>query len=130
MVEHRPDKTRVQGSIPCSPTVGLMAKRKHGCLSSCARSGEARQNNMFYVYFLKSELDSSLYIGYTTNLKARVANHLSGKVKSTKSKLPVILVGYEAYKEKLDATSREKFLKSHQQRDSLKERFKNSLARW
>jgi len=82
---------------------------------------------MYYVYVLKSKKDTNLYIGYSTNLKVRFSEHNLGKVKSTKSRIPFELVYYEAYKDKQDATKRENFLKTHQQRDLLKERLKYSL---
>jgi predicted GIY-YIG superfamily endonuclease len=39
------------------------------------------------------------------------------------------LVYYEAYKSKEDATKREYFLKTHQQRDLLRERLEYSLEK-
>lgn len=82
---------------------------------------------MYYVYVLKSKQDNKIYIGYSTDLKSRFNEHNLGKVKSTKSRIPFELVYYEAYKDKWDATKREYFLKTHQQRDLLKERLKHSL---
>ena len=83
---------------------------------------------MYYVYVLKSKKDKEIYIGYSADLKTRFSEHNKGKVKSTKSRIPFELVYYEAYKNKNDATKREHFLKTHQQRDLLKERLKKSLA--
>jgi putative endonuclease len=82
---------------------------------------------MYYVYVLKSIKDNNIYIGYSTDLKRRFAEHNERKVKSTKSRVPFVLIYYEAYRSKKDATEREYFLKTHQQRDLLKERLKNSL---
>lgn len=83
---------------------------------------------MYYVYVLISESDKNwFYIGYSSSLKDRLKRHNSGKVKSTKNKKPFTLIYYEAFKNKTDALAREKNLKTHQQRDILKERIKNYL---
>mgnify|MGYP001608013222 FL=1 len=67
---------------------------------------------MFYVYILQSEIDKSLYIGYTPDLKQRLPKHNKKQVTSTKDKAPWKLIYYEAYLERKDATGRERFLKS------------------
>jgi len=67
---------------------------------------------MFYTYILQSEKDHLLYTGYTDNLKRRLAEHKSGKVVSTRKRLPVKLIYYEACLNQQDATHREKYLKS------------------
>ena len=84
---------------------------------------------MYYVYVLQSKKDKNIYIGYTADLMRRFGEHNSLCVKSTKSRAPFELVYYEAYKDKGDATSREYFLKTHQQRDLLKKRLLNSLEK-
>jgi putative endonuclease len=85
---------------------------------------------MFYVYFLQSKKDGSLYIGYTNDLKRRFTEHNDKKNISTKHKAPFELVYYEAYKSKVDAKYRESNLKrfagSH---SKLKQRIKNSLLK-
>lgn len=82
---------------------------------------------MYYVYVLQSLKDKELYIGFTADLRSRVLRHNKGLVISTKSRIPFVLAYYEAYKDKKDATKREYFLKTHQQRELLRERIKNSL---
>lgn len=82
---------------------------------------------MYFVYVLQSQKDKKLYIGYSENINERLNYHNSGKVKSTRNRRPLTLVYYEAYINKLDATSREYHLKTHQQRDLLKQRIKNTL---
>lgn len=77
---------------------------------------------MFYTYVLRSEKDNSLYIGWTNNLKNRLAKHNSGKVYSTKSKLPIKLVYYEACLSKVKAIKREKQLKTGFGRKYIKSR--------
>jgi putative endonuclease len=66
---------------------------------------------MYYVYLLRSERDKKLYIGYSGNLKNRIKEHFKGKVEATKSRLPVKLIYYEAYKEDGSARKRELQLK-------------------
>jgi putative endonuclease len=84
---------------------------------------------MYYVYVLQSKKDKNIYIGYSTDLKKKFEAHNNGRVKSTKPRAPFILVYYEAYGNKKDATEREYFLKTHQQRDLLRERLKYSLEK-
>jgi len=67
---------------------------------------------MYYVYILKSQKDNSLYIGYSTDLKRRIREHLNGLSKSTKHKRPYELIFYEAFSNKADAKHREIYLKS------------------
>jgi len=70
---------------------------------------------MFFVYMLKSRIDESLYIGYTSDLKRRFKEHTDGKNVSTKHKKPFELIYYEAYKSEGDARYRESNLKKHAQ---------------
>lgn len=61
----------------------------------------------YYVYLLKCN-DNSLYCGYTTDLKARIKTHNSGKgAKYTRSRLPVSLFYYEECEDKSKALKRE-----------------------
>lgn len=66
---------------------------------------------MFYVYVLKSGSDNNLYVGSTNDLKKRFKEHNSGKVFSTKSRIPFNLVYYESYASENDARRREHSLK-------------------
>ena len=67
----------------------------------------------FYVYILKLYNKNQFYVGRTSNLQRRVKEHLSGKVKSTKSlEQKPRLIFYEAYLSKADSIRREKYLKS------------------
>ena len=62
---------------------------------------------MYYTYIVECA-DRSLYTGYTTDVKARIRKHNSGKgAKYTRSRLPVKLVYYEEYETKHEAMSRE-----------------------
>ncbi len=78
---------------------------------------------MHYVYFLKSEKDSKLYIGKTSNLKRRLSEHNSGAVSSTKSRRPFILLGYEEYATEQEALQAEKDWKKGYKREELKNRY-------
>jgi putative endonuclease len=67
---------------------------------------------MFCVYVLRSASDSGLYIGYSTNLRARLRQHREGASVSTAHRGPWTLIYYEAYLNRADALGREKYLKS------------------
>jgi len=79
-------------------------------------------NVMYYVYILFSRKDYKFYVGSTSDLSRRIAEHKSRKVKSTRNRLPIALVCYEAYCYKSDALAREKFLKSSDGKKDLKRR--------
>ena len=84
---------------------------------------------MYYFYVLKSEDDNELYFGYTEDLKVRLSQHNSGKVPSTKLKIPLILVYYEAYYSQSDAKHREYTIKLRGNAYiQLKRRIKNCVA--
>lgn len=83
---------------------------------------------MFYVYILKSLKDSNLYFGSTNDLRRRLSEHNSGKVKSTKGRIPLELKYYEAYSDEKDARDREWSLKKDGRALSqLKRRIPESL---
>ena len=84
---------------------------------------------MFYVYILKSLKDGKLYIGYTSDLKKRFAQHKAGEVFNTKHRAPIELVYYEAYKNIDDAKEREKSFKhSGSVHNGLVKRIKRSMG--
>lgn len=85
-------------------------------------------DSKFYVYILQSLRDKGLYIGYTTDLKNRLVQHTSGRVTSTKLRIPFKLIHYEYFINKVDAKAREIFLKSGYGRKQLKEFLKNTLS--
>lgn len=51
---------------------------------------------MFYTYILQSDKDKQFYTGYTDDLQKRVKEHGNRKVASTRNRLPLKLVYYEA----------------------------------
>ena len=79
---------------------------------------------MFYTYVLQSEKNSSMYIGYTADLRKRVKEHNRGLNISTKPYIPWNLIYYEACLNRQDAERREKYLKTTQGRRLLKRRLK------
>lgn len=76
--------------------------------------------NMNYVYILRCN-DDSLYTGWTNNLEKRFKAHSSGKgAKYTKARLPVELVYYEEFEDKISAMKREYEIKKLSRREKLK----------
>jgi len=75
---------------------------------------------MYYVYIIQSNLSKKIYKGSTDNLKRRIFEHNSGKVRSTKNKGPWKLIYYEAFLNKNDAKREELFLKSGNGRERIK----------
>ena len=66
---------------------------------------------MNYTYIVKCKEDT-LYTGWTNDLEKRVNAHNDGKgAKYTKSRKPVTLVYYEAFRTKEEAMSREYHIK-------------------
>ncbi len=61
---------------------------------------------------MKTNYNNELYVGCTADLQCRIVEHNSGKVKSTKGKLPYTLIHYEAFLDQRDAFAREQFLKT------------------
>ncbi len=83
---------------------------------------------MYYVYVLQSEKDKNLYVGFTNDIKTRLKLYSAGKVSSTKSRLPLKLIYYEACLNQDDATHREKYLKTSWGKKYLKNRLKHYLT--
>ena len=81
----------------------------------------------YYVYILYSLKDNKLYIGFTNNLKKRLAEHANGKVDATKNRTPLKLIHYEYFVNRDDAEARERFLKSGYGRKQFKEILKHTL---
>ncbi len=83
---------------------------------------------MHYVYILQNK-DKTLYIGYSSNLKQRIQDHLNGKgSKITKNKPYWKLIYYESYLDKKDAIGREKFLKGGSGRKYINKQLKHYLT--
>ena len=84
---------------------------------------------MYYVYILQSERDKEFYVGRTSNLKRRYSEHQAGRVESTKNRLPLKLLCYEAYNTKEEAARREEYLKTSDGRKDIRKRIIESLIR-
>ena len=78
----------------------------------------------YYTYVLKSFKNQDIYIGSTENFKHRVVLHNRGKVKSTSAHRPWILLEYREFNSRSEAVKHERFLKSGQQREILKKKYK------
>ena len=83
---------------------------------------------MHYVYVLRSSRDLQNYVGCTKDITKRIALHNSGKVLSTRNRLPLKLIYCEIYLNQQDAYAREKFLKSGWGKNYLKRALKNFLT--
>lgn len=83
----------------------------------------------YCVYILFSERDQLLYIGFSTNLKARVQRHNSGGNKSTAGRRPLVLVFSEFYLFEEDARKREMYFKTNMGKKAIKLMLKNTLAK-
>ena len=62
---------------------------------------------MFYVYILKSPKHGQIYIGFSSDLKARFRAHQEREHKGW------LLAYYEAYRNEQDARERERMLKHY-----------------
>jgi putative endonuclease len=76
---------------------------------------------MYFTYVLRSEKTGRLYVGHTSNLEQRLGQHNNGITKSTKNRGPWRLVHREGFATRSEAASRERFLKTGQGREQLKE---------
>jgi putative endonuclease len=84
---------------------------------------------MFYVYVLHSQTDHGLYIGFSADLRRRIAEHRQGLAFATAFRGPWQLIYYEAYLQEQDALGRERFLKSGGGRRFLKKQLAHYFAK-
>ena len=75
----------------------------------------------YVVYILKSQKDNGFYYGYTSNIEKRLTRHNDGLVRSTKSRKPFTVHYTENFESKTEALKREKFFKSIDGYNWLKE---------
>ena len=64
------------------------------------------------VYVLQSQKDGHHYVGMTSNLSRRIWEHQSGKVKSTKSRIPFVILYRKEFISRGAAREHEKYLKT------------------
>ncbi len=81
------------------------------------------------MYVLRSESDSGFYVGFSTNLRARLRQHQEGASIATSHRGPWKLIYYEAYLNQEDALGRERYLKSGSGRRFLRAQLKHYLLR-
>ena len=67
---------------------------------------------MWQVYVLKSLKDNNYYVGMSENVNRCIKEHNTGKVRSTKSRIPFKLIYVEKCIDRASARKREKYLKS------------------
>jgi len=72
----------------------------------------------YYVYIISCS-DNSLYTGLAWNVKKRIKEHNLGLSTYTKSKIPVNLIYFEEFSDKLSAAKREKELKGWRREKKL-----------
>ena len=70
-------------------------------------------------YILKSLKDGGFYFGSCEDLSIRLKKHNGRKVRSTKSRVPFILLYFEEFASRSEAYKRELFFKSKEGRDWL-----------
>lgn len=79
---------------------------------------------MYYVYLIRSiKFPQTIYVGYTTDLKKRLATHNAGGSIHTKNDKPWELVIYLGFKEMDCAKQFEQYLKSQSGRAFARKRF-------
>ncbi|MBD3281337.1 GIY-YIG nuclease family protein [Candidatus Uhrbacteria bacterium] len=82
-------------------------------------------NNVGYIYILKSLKDDKNYIGSSNNLDRRIREHQSGLVKSTRSRRPILLIAYRVVDDLTHAPLLEKeYKRSH---DKLRRHLERGL---
>ncbi len=75
----------------------------------------------YFVYVIKSKKDGSFYTGISSDVDRRLIEHNRSDTKSTRSKIPWILVYVEACESRIIARQREKYWKSGAGRDKRSE---------
>ena len=75
------------------------------------------KTQMHYVYIIHSD-NGQFYIGYSSDLRARITAHNEGQTKSTRGRIWK-LVYYEAYLDEKSARHRERMLKHDGRHSSI-----------
>ena len=89
-------------------------RAKHGALRSLRDEGEARAQAMFFVYIIRSDsAPMQTYVGFTTDLAARLAKHTEGGCLHTAKFSPWRIEWHCAFPDKGKALAFEAYLKSH-----------------
>jgi putative endonuclease len=85
---------------------------------------------MFYVYVLHFLEDRGLYIGFSTDLRRRMAEHKHRASFATKYRGPWKLIYYEAYIDRQDAERRERYLKSGSGRRFVRQQLRRYFGKF
>lgn len=80
---------------------------------------------MYFVYILKSLRDSGYYIGQTNDLNKRIRMHNNELVKSTKGRIPLVMIKSEIFNTRSEARKRENYLKKLKGGNEFKKIIKN-----
>jgi putative endonuclease len=91
---------------------------KPGWRLPAGRQGTGRR--MLFVYALQSQQKNFIYVGMTDNIERRLKEHNSGNVRSTKFYRPLKVIYTEPHRTRIEARSREKYLKSGIGKEFLK----------
>src|ERR1043165_5376421 len=83
----------------------------------------------YCVYILFSHKDFRLYIGFSTNLEARVKKHNSGGNISTANRTPLELIFCEFYLFEEDARKRELYFKTTMGKKAIKLMLRSTLEK-
>ncbi|MBX7204526.1 MAG: GIY-YIG nuclease family protein [Bacteroidia bacterium] len=83
---------------------------------------------MFFVYVIKSSKDARLYVGMTSDVERRLAEHNKGMTTSTQFYRPWELCCVEEFEDRLSAREREKYLKSGHGKTYLKSLYNDKLV--
>jgi putative endonuclease len=84
---------------------------------------------MWYVYVLRSKVDSKHYLGSTDDLRRRLREHAEGQCQSTRTRGPLELEAYIAVRKESTARELEKYLKTGSGTATLRKRISASEAR-
>jgi putative endonuclease len=76
------------------------------------KTGVRKVERVAFAYILKSLKDGKFYYGSTEDLETRLKAHNAGKVRSTKSRRPLVLHYREEFRTKREARMRELFFKT------------------
>ena len=71
---------------------------------------------MFWIYIIYSQRLDRYYVGYTSDLEQRVADHNRGKNTYTRKGIPWELRHEEKFASKEEAMRRERYIKSQKSR--------------
>ena len=67
---------------------------------------------MYWLYVLRSSKDQRLYTGIAADRARRLRDHNAGRVTSTRTRRPFVLVYCEPFETRADAMARERYFKT------------------